>query len=458
MHEPLISCVMPTSGRKWYVPLAIRYFEAQDYSNKELIIVYDADSDIPPEIVSTSNITLVKSSNSSIGAKRNHGCHFAKGSIIAQWDDDDIYHSGRLSYQAAPIISGTSDITALTDFLFLEHDSGNCWSASSFLLSILFSHQVAGGTLVFRKKIWEQFQYPNISLREDVEFMSRAISMGYQLKKINGKGLFIYRRHTHNTWNWPAPYILGGEGWKIENLPNWATGFAMDDMQNNDTNDKAPFVSCIMPTADRIDFVKKSIHYFLLQDYINRELVIVDDGTESAVNIIPIHPMIRFVRRDHRSNIGAKRNDACSLTAGNIIMHWDDDDWYANDWISIQVSFMQKTNADICGLDKIIFYNEQTDQAWIYEYPTNAPLWVAGATLAYRKKIWENYPFEDVQVGEDNWFVWKSGGKVVAHNHYHGFISFIHSGNTSPKYVNSQRWGKFPVDAVKGILNKSTSG
>ena len=50
--QPLVSCVMPTADRRLFVPLAIRNFQSQDYTNKELVIVDDgADcvADLVPE-------------------------------------------------------------------------------------------------------------------------------------------------------------------------------------------------------------------------------------------------------------------------------------------------------------------------------------------------------------------------------------------------------------------------
>ena len=40
-----------------------------------------------------------------------------------------------------------------------------------------------------------------------------------------------------------------------------------------------PLVSCIMPTYNRREFVPLAIRYFLRQDYANKELIIIDDGT-----------------------------------------------------------------------------------------------------------------------------------------------------------------------------------
>jgi hypothetical protein len=56
---PQISCLMPTADRRAFVPLAIRYFLAQDYPEKELIIVDDgADSvaDLVPDDAAYSRL------------------------------------------------------------------------------------------------------------------------------------------------------------------------------------------------------------------------------------------------------------------------------------------------------------------------------------------------------------------------------------------------------------------
>ena len=44
---PLVSCVMPTANRRPYVAQAIRYFQRQDYPNKELVILDDGEDTCP---------------------------------------------------------------------------------------------------------------------------------------------------------------------------------------------------------------------------------------------------------------------------------------------------------------------------------------------------------------------------------------------------------------------------
>src|SRR5262249_23901876 len=98
----------------------------------------------------------------------------------------------------------------------------------------------------------------------------------------------------------------------------------------NTTDTDALLVSCIMPTADRRKFVPKAISYFQAQDYPNKELIIIDDGAESAVDLVPNDPLIRYIRLYAKKTVGAKRNMACEEARGEIIAHWDDDDWMAS--------------------------------------------------------------------------------------------------------------------------------
>ncbi|MGY0036926.1 glycosyltransferase family A protein [Pedobacter sp. NJ-S-72] len=84
-----------------------------------------------------------------------------------------------------------------------------------------------------------------------------------------------------------------------------------------------------MPTANRPNFVALAAEHFLNQDFRNAELIIIDDGKESVRSVLPNHRRIKYFYTDPLGSIGKKRNFACKKASGEIIMHWDDDDWYA---------------------------------------------------------------------------------------------------------------------------------
>src|SRR5688572_17330800 len=112
--------------------------------------------------------------------------------------------------------------------------------------------------------------------------------------------------------------------------------------------DNMPLVSCIMPTHNRRLFVPHAVRYFLCQDYANRELIIVDDGDDPVQDLMPDDHRIRYLRLDRRHKIGAKRNLACKAAQGDVIVHWDDDDWMAPWRLRYQVTEMMRTQSDIC--------------------------------------------------------------------------------------------------------------
>src|SRR5574341_1894161 len=90
-----------------------------------------------------------------------------------------------------------------------------------------------------------------------------------------------------------------------------------------------PLVSCIMPTYNRYRFVPQAIRYFLEQDYPHKELIIIDDSPVKASIDIPDGEAIRYFHQLGRRSLGEKRNYAITHCRGEIIMHWDDDDWMA---------------------------------------------------------------------------------------------------------------------------------
>ncbi len=207
-----------------------------------------------------------------------------------------------------------------------------------------------------------------------------------------------------------------------------------------------------MPTSDRREFVPQAIQNFLAQSYSQRELIVLDDGPHSVADLIPPHDNIRYLRLDRKSTVGAKRNIACELARGDFIAHWDDDDWMAPTWLASQVTTLETQKADICGLDKVFFYAPEIRRAWQYVYDGQAP-WVNGGTLFYRRKFWRGAPFADINVGEDNAFVWAPQAKRIAVNlDQHLFVARVHLRNTSPKDMMNRRWHSYPVEQIEKLM------
>lgn len=213
--------------------------------------------------------------------------------------------------------------------------------------------------------------------------------------------------------------------------------------------DPLPLVSCLMPTRGRRRFVPHAIGCFQQQDYPRLELVIADDGDDAVEDLVPDDARIRYMRMPRMVRIGTKRNQACAAAYGDVIVHWDDDDWSAPWRVSYQVQALMDTDADICGLGDILFYEPAGGRAWEYIYPPKGRPWVYGATLAYRASFWRRHPFPDIHVGEDTRFVRSQCSQSVRRLERRDFfVGTIHGSNSSPKQTGLRRWRPVPASEV----------
>jgi glycosyltransferase involved in cell wall biosynthesis len=209
-----------------------------------------------------------------------------------------------------------------------------------------------------------------------------------------------------------------------------------------------------MPTYNRRRFVPQAIRYFLRQDYPRRELVIVDDGEDAVNDLVPHDERIRYVRLERRQSLGAKRNLACQISRGELIAHWDDDDWFAPQRLRVQVAELLEADADACGARELLYYHLEAGKAWLYRYPIDRRPWLIGGTLLYRRSAWAAHRFPDRNVGEDTAFVWQlAPERLHAIADRHLCIAIIHGGNTGAKQPSSPRWQRRPLGEIGPLLS-----
>jgi len=208
-----------------------------------------------------------------------------------------------------------------------------------------------------------------------------------------------------------------------------------------------------MPTKDRAPFAAQAVEYFRCQDYPNRELVIVYDEQRDLPANLDGDKRIRLLQVTAGSSIGYKRNQACRIAKGEIIIHWDDDDWMAPGWIRCQSEHLLREKADITGLTKPYFCSPQQEKAWQYIYPDNQKTWVLGGSLCYTRAFWERNPFQELNIGEDSGFVWSQNPKKIApHHHIELYVALVHDKNTSPKFTYDSRWKPVPFNKIRTLM------
>lgn len=197
----------------------------------------------------------------------------------------------------------------------------------------------------------------------------------------------------------------------------------------------------------------QAIRYFLRQDNNNKELVIVDDGSDCIEDIVPDNEQIRYLRIEKKMTLGEKRNLCVRESKGDLIMHWDDDDWMAPYRISYQVKELLSRGKEICGLQQMLFCEIETGKCWLYKYPSGARPWLAGGSLLYTRDFWKKGPFPDIQVASDTQFIFsRKLDSYVTLSDTSFYIAAIHGKNTSPKTTTNRLWISVPDSIVKNIM------
>ncbi|MGW7530850.1 glycosyltransferase family 2 protein [Amycolatopsis sp. NPDC054798] len=214
-----------------------------------------------------------------------------------------------------------------------------------------------------------------------------------------------------------------------------------------------PKVSCITPTYNRRRFLPQAIRHFQRQDYPDRELLVLDDGTDPVADLIPDDPHIRYFRLPERRTIGAKRNLGCALARGEIIAHWDDDDWMSADRLTRQITEFVRSDVDVVGLRALNYVELPSARCWRYEYSAELRPWVLESTFVYRREFAVTHPFPDLMVAEGTHWLWQTPNlRVRAHADSSFYVGVIHPENVSPKNTASHWWRSVPPREVADVL------
>jgi hypothetical protein len=214
-----------------------------------------------------------------------------------------------------------------------------------------------------------------------------------------------------------------------------------------------PFVSCVMATYDRPHLVPQAVASLLRQTHPAIELVVVDDSPHSLAPLLPDDERVRHIRLDRRRTIGAKRNLGCEAARGDLLANWDDDDFYAPWRIAYQVEQLTARDADICGLNRLLYLDPVGRGAWRYAWPTSARPWVHDAVLLFTRDFWRRNPFPDTSMGIDCRLLWSASRKrILALDDERFYVGMLHGANTSPKTTRNRLWSACPPAEVEALV------
>ena len=165
-----------------------------------------------------------------------------------------------------------------------------------------------------------------------------------------------------------------------------------------------PFVSVLTPTYNRRKFIPIAIACFKAQVYPRdrMEWIILDDGEDKVKDLFDIAAAeglpIRYVALPdgEKLPIGAKRNRLTELTKGEIVVCWDDDDYYPPERVSKAVTKLRSVpgrSVPVVGCSQIHLFFSDRDQIWsIGPYGPNH---CTNGTMAYWRSYFDNNRYDD---------------------------------------------------------------
>jgi glycosyltransferase involved in cell wall biosynthesis len=208
------------------------------------------------------------------------------------------------------------------------------------------------------------------------------------------------------------------------------------------------FVSCIMPTYNRQHLIPVALKCYLSQDWPDKELVVVDDGSYSVEDLVKqLVPGAVYIYLAKKQILGTKRNLACEAAGGDVICHFDDDDWSAAGRLRDQVTRLLQSGKQMTGYHSITYWNGIK----AYRYVSGVPQYAVGTTMCYQKNFWDKHRFPPKNYAEDNALVYKARdeGQLITVDAGQMMVVRSHASCTScAERLRQNAWPEVPQESL----------
>jgi len=188
---PLVSCIMITRGDPKLVATSVEAFAAQTYANKELVIVCDDVTDALRGLVARrADVRLIAIDEVlPLGTLRNEGTRAARGDILCQWDDDDLFSPQRLEAGVSALLrAGTRALFLLRWMIW--------WPKRKFF-GVSAERLCEGSMFVWKDAMGV---YPALRRCEDTQ-MVEALCRAHDFALLDDPASYCYVIHGGNTWD-----------------------------------------------------------------------------------------------------------------------------------------------------------------------------------------------------------------------------------------------------------------
>lgn len=227
---------------------------------------------------------------------------------------------------------------------------------------------------------------------------------------------------------------------------------------------KPSLVSIIIPTYNRQDHIRKAIESCLEQEYGNKEIIVVDDGSTDGTRVA-LQPYIesqgiKYIYQENRGPAAA-RNKGIEKSQGEYIAILDSDDsWQDKKKLEKQVKFLRENPDYVLVGGGVIVKNKEGREMGRYLLPEkdreirgfillNNPF--AHSTVLFRRRDWEKAGGYDENFDfYEDWDLWLKFGKLGKfYNFQQYFVYYLAGEQNRTNYYNVGRHLKTNIDFRK---------
>ena len=233
--------------------------------------------------------------------------------------------------------------------------------------------------------------------------------------------------------------------------------------------DGMPKISVIVPTRNRPQYLRKILQIYDNQTWVHKEILILDDSdskNEEFESYISARSDVYYWHQKERLSIGAKRNQLAEKSSGELIAHFDDDDYYAPQYLERMEAALSDHNAELVKLAGWFALHERSGRVGFWDtMDWESPHYIFcgtediaikdsgftanglrsfttgyGFSYLYKKEAWAKTQFPDRDISEDSIFLeemLRKDRKVQMIQDHEGIsLHILHAGNTSRCFPN----------------------
>jgi len=410
-YRPLISFIVPVyNTNPDYLKVCLDSMLNQTYDNFEICLVDDKSNNI--DTINVLNFYNKKYpqiklkfrfKNGHISRASNDAIKMASGEYLALVDHDDYLWPNAL-FEIVKLLQVKPEL----DFIYTDSDKINedaydfihfepffkpGWSPYFLLNSNYIAHFA-----VFRKKIQNNVLLfdPNLNGAQDWDLFFKITEKTNNIAHIENV-LYSWRAHINSTALTidSKPYAIEAQRIAIKNhLQRTKKYQLLKQLKCRETNtwslifkpQKNYKISIIIPTKDKVEYLKKCLNSILNKTtYNNFEIIIVDTGsketkTKNYYQELKNNHLIQLVDYTKEEfNYSETCNFGASLAKGDfLVMLNNDTEVVSPEWLEIMLGYAQFNEVGAVGVKLL--------------YPDNGLIQHAGICVSYDKKKKIFYP------------------------------------------------------------------